>query len=149
MDWTWRPITWPPHFPDLTLLDFFLWGYMQNLVYETPVETQHELMTKIAVVAATIREMPGIFQRVRYNIVRQCRTCSEVSSCHSEQLLHCETTIISPETYASSQKLLWSLVPKGSFCRHGCIDKIWSDWSHLPQSVVAYIYLHRTHMGWA
>lgn len=34
-----RPIKWPPRSPDLTPLDFFLWGYMKSLVYETPVDT--------------------------------------------------------------------------------------------------------------
>jgi hypothetical protein len=29
---------------------------MQSLVYETPVETQHDLVTRIAVAAGTIRE---------------------------------------------------------------------------------------------
>jgi hypothetical protein len=30
---------------------------MRGLVYETPVETQHDLVARIAVAAATIREM--------------------------------------------------------------------------------------------
>jgi hypothetical protein len=41
---------------------------MQGLVYETPVETQRDLVTRIAVAAATIREIPGIFQRIQHNI---------------------------------------------------------------------------------
>jgi hypothetical protein len=46
---------------------------MQGLVYETVVETQHDLVARIAVaVAATIREMPGIFQRIQHNIARWC-----------------------------------------------------------------------------
>jgi hypothetical protein len=32
---------------------------MQSLVYETPVETQDDLVARIAVAAGTIREMPG------------------------------------------------------------------------------------------
>ena len=27
------PISWPPYSPDITLLDFFLWGYVKNIVY--------------------------------------------------------------------------------------------------------------------
>jgi len=27
------PIPWPPPSPDLSPLDFFLWGYFKNLVY--------------------------------------------------------------------------------------------------------------------
>jgi hypothetical protein len=47
---------WPPRSPDLTPLDFFLWGYMQSLLYETPVEPQHDLVARIAVAAGTIRK---------------------------------------------------------------------------------------------
>jgi hypothetical protein len=41
---------------------------MQSQMYETPVETQHDLVARIAVAAGTIREMLGIFQRVQYNM---------------------------------------------------------------------------------
>jgi len=27
------PIPWPPRCPDLSPLDFFLWGYIKNIVY--------------------------------------------------------------------------------------------------------------------
>jgi hypothetical protein len=33
---------------------------MQSLVYETPVETQHDLVARIAVAAGTILNMLGI-----------------------------------------------------------------------------------------
>jgi hypothetical protein len=81
------PITWPPLSPDLTSLDFFLCGYMQGLVYDTPVETQHDLMARIAVAAATIWEMLRIFQRIHHNIARWCRIYNEVSGHHFKQLL--------------------------------------------------------------
>lgn len=29
------PVLWPPRSPDLTHLDFFLWGYLKNLSIET------------------------------------------------------------------------------------------------------------------
>jgi hypothetical protein len=58
-------ITWPPRSPDLTPMDFFLCG--QSLVYGTPVDTQHDLVARIAVAAATIREMPRIFRRIQHN----------------------------------------------------------------------------------
>jgi hypothetical protein len=38
---------------------------MQSLVYATLVETQHDLVARIAVAAETVREMLGIFQRVQ------------------------------------------------------------------------------------
>ncbi|CAF1680033.1 unnamed protein product, partial [Adineta ricciae] len=30
------PIRWAPRSPDLTPLDFFLWGHLKNIVYKTP-----------------------------------------------------------------------------------------------------------------
>jgi hypothetical protein len=31
------PIAWPPRSPDLTPLDFFLWGYVKNIVYQVKI----------------------------------------------------------------------------------------------------------------
>ena len=31
------PIPWPPRSPDITPLDFFLWGYVKNKVFSKPV----------------------------------------------------------------------------------------------------------------
>ena len=31
------PIPWPPCSPDITPLDFFLWGYIKDIVYQTKV----------------------------------------------------------------------------------------------------------------
>jgi hypothetical protein len=60
---------------------------MQGLVYETPVETQHDLVARIAVAAATIPEMPVTPQRIQHNITRQCKICNEVGGRHFEKLL--------------------------------------------------------------
>ena len=35
---------WPARSPDLTSLDFFLWGYMQSVVYETDIDSEEELV---------------------------------------------------------------------------------------------------------
>ncbi|GBN42774.1 hypothetical protein AVEN_174235-1 [Araneus ventricosus] len=32
------PVRWPAQSPDLSCLDFFLWGHMKTLVYDTPVD---------------------------------------------------------------------------------------------------------------
>lgn len=41
------PILWPPRSPDLSPLDFFLWGYVKDTVYKTPVKDIQELKTRI------------------------------------------------------------------------------------------------------
>jgi hypothetical protein len=37
------PIPWPPRSPDLSTLDFFLWGYIKNIVYAEKIRNiQHQ-----------------------------------------------------------------------------------------------------------
>ncbi|ERL96059.1 hypothetical protein D910_00904, partial [Dendroctonus ponderosae] len=38
---------WPPTSPDLTPLDFFLWGYIKGIVYHTLPTTSHDMKTRI------------------------------------------------------------------------------------------------------
>lgn len=41
------PVEWPTRSPDLTPLDFFLWGYLKNLVYVDRPKTVDELTFRI------------------------------------------------------------------------------------------------------
>jgi len=50
------PTTWPPRSPDITLLDFFLWGYVKDKVFSTPVPDITNLKARITDVFATITE---------------------------------------------------------------------------------------------
>jgi hypothetical protein len=50
----WAPLAWPPHSPDITLLDFFLWGYVKDKVYVTKVTGVEGLKTQIRDVVTTI-----------------------------------------------------------------------------------------------
>ena len=49
------PVPWPPRSPDLTPLDFFLWGAMEQLVYVTPVESVEDLIARVVMAAEEIR----------------------------------------------------------------------------------------------
>jgi hypothetical protein len=47
------PMEWPPRSPDLTPIDFFLWGFVKDNVYVPPLPTSlHELKTQIREVCA-------------------------------------------------------------------------------------------------
>ena len=59
------PIPWPARSPDLNPLDYFLWGYLKSLLFETPVETDMELVARVVAACDVIRNTPGIFVRVR------------------------------------------------------------------------------------
>jgi len=32
------PVDWPPSSPDLTLLDFYLWGHLKAIVYQVKIQ---------------------------------------------------------------------------------------------------------------
>lgn len=54
------PIPWPPHSPDLNPLDFYLWGDLKALVYETSVQDVESLCTHIMEGCETIQHSSGI-----------------------------------------------------------------------------------------
>ncbi|GBM03348.1 hypothetical protein AVEN_256893-1 [Araneus ventricosus] len=41
------PIPWSPRSPDITPLDFFLWGYVKNIAYQSPILDTDELKSRI------------------------------------------------------------------------------------------------------
>jgi hypothetical protein len=44
----------PPRSPDITPLDFFLWGYVKDIVYKTPVTSLDELKLRIVAAIETV-----------------------------------------------------------------------------------------------
>ena len=72
---------------DQNRLHYFLWGYLKSLVFETPVQTDIELVARIVAANDIIKNTSGIFVRVRQNLVRRCHVCIEVGGRQFEQLL--------------------------------------------------------------
>jgi len=81
------PVTWPPRSPDLTPLDFYLWGHMKTLVYETPVQSEMDLVARVAVAAGDIAEDRRMLSLLQESLQRRCQLCIEVGGSHFEQLL--------------------------------------------------------------
>ena len=52
-------IAWPTRSLDVLYLDFFLWGHMKSQIYECPTVTNIHLVSRIAIIASNIWEMPG------------------------------------------------------------------------------------------
>lgn len=68
------PIPWPPRSPDLTPLDFYVWGRAKDLVYTTEVSTREELITRIdAAFEAMKQEM--LLRTTTVEIRNRCRAC--------------------------------------------------------------------------
>ncbi|GFV18120.1 uncharacterized protein TNCV_169241 [Trichonephila clavipes] len=59
------PVNWPPKSCDLTLLDYFLWGYVKSLVYADKPQTRDHLEGNIRRVIADIR--PQMLEKVIEN----------------------------------------------------------------------------------
>lgn len=81
------PTQWPARSPDLTPLDFFLWGNMKRLVYSTPVENEMDLVARVVEAAAIIKDDVPCFERVQRSMIDRFRLCNRVEGRHFEQLL--------------------------------------------------------------
>ena len=64
------PISWPPGSPDITPLDFFLWGYVNDIVYRTKVRDITDLKQRISNAIATIDEamLQRTWQKIEYHL---------------------------------------------------------------------------------
>lgn len=77
---------WPPRSPDLTPLDFFLWGELKQKVYAQPVTSVEQLRERILAVCAQIT--PTMCRdAVTTGVTRRCHACLQVDGMHFEQLL--------------------------------------------------------------
>ncbi|GBO20745.1 hypothetical protein AVEN_84297-1 [Araneus ventricosus] len=48
------PIPCPSRSADITPLDFFLWGYVKNIIYQSPIRDTDELKSRITAAIQTI-----------------------------------------------------------------------------------------------
>lgn len=79
------PIAWPPRSPDLTVLDFFLWGYVKGVVYSDPCDTCEEMQSRIIDAFTTIT--PQMLRNVQMSMYRRVNLCIEQGGRHFEPLL--------------------------------------------------------------
>lgn len=59
---------WPPRSPDLTPCDFFLWGYIKNIVYSQKIRDLNHLKNRINEAMTTITEemLANVWREVEY-----------------------------------------------------------------------------------
>lgn len=82
---TYGPIRWPARSPDLTPLDFWLWGYLQDRVYLTVPQNVNDLRNRII---ETCREIPNNFiLNATHGVIRRCLCCIEHDGNQFEQYL--------------------------------------------------------------
>jgi len=76
---------WPPRSPDLTPMDFFVWGYIRDQVYQTLPHNRGDLIEKIK--AASRNITPAMINKVRQSFMRRVALCLEESGGYFEHLL--------------------------------------------------------------
>lgn len=78
-------VAWPARSPDLTPLDFFLWGHVKNEVYAVECTTEEEMRAKIIEVMANIPQ--EMLQRAVTSVARRMELCITRGGRHIEPFL--------------------------------------------------------------
>jgi len=81
-------INWPPRSPDLTPLDFCLWGLMKSEVCRKKVDTRDELLANILDVIACIKERQDALRRTTRHVFTRVAKCFDVDGGIFEHLLY-------------------------------------------------------------
>lgn len=79
------PIEWPARSPDLSPLDFFLWGHLKSLIYKTDVPNLDALRQRI--VEECGRITPETLRSVRRTFEQRLYYCMEAGGGHFEHLI--------------------------------------------------------------
>jgi len=81
------PIAWPPRSPDFTPLDYYLWGHMKTLVYESKVNSRTALRHHIFATAEHIRNHPDNTASATRSLLVCVKNCIATGGGHFEKLL--------------------------------------------------------------
>jgi hypothetical protein len=81
------PNNWPPRSCDLTPCDFFLWPYIKNSIYTTPINDLAELRNRITQKINEINNNPIVLENVTNAIRRRTRLCLQEQGAHFQHLL--------------------------------------------------------------
>lgn len=79
-----QPVEWPPRSPDLTPLDFFLWGYLKARVYTTPPANLDDLQERIIREVDIVREDRDMIRRSVADMLRRAQLCIDRDGRHVE-----------------------------------------------------------------
>lgn len=76
------PVPWPPRSPDCSPCDFFLWGYLKQIVYRTSVESVIELRQRISNACAKVT--PEMLRKVEKQFQKRLQKCILKNGGHIE-----------------------------------------------------------------
>ena len=78
-------VEWPARSPDLTPLNFFLWGVLKNQVFSDKPKTLNDLKENIINALKDIS--PEMCKKVTESIIKRCHHCIASNGLHFEHLL--------------------------------------------------------------
>jgi len=81
------PVAWRPMSPDITPLEYYLWGHIKSLVYETNVDSRAGLRDRIFAAAEHIRNHPNNVGSATRSPFMRAENCIAAGGGHFEQLL--------------------------------------------------------------
>lgn len=81
------PIQWPPRSPDLTPLDFFLWGRIKSLVYFNETTSAEDLKNRIVVAFEKVKNDTEILGKLRQQLRKRALKCIEQNGGNFENVL--------------------------------------------------------------
>jgi hypothetical protein len=67
-----------PWSPDLNPLDCYLWEHLKATACGVPVDNEEALHHRIVDACQTVRNSPGIFERMRRSMVRRVEVCTDL-----------------------------------------------------------------------
>ncbi|KOC61905.1 hypothetical protein WH47_05341 [Habropoda laboriosa] len=82
---TYGPAIWPPGSPDLSPLDFFLWGTIKDIIYDTPPRDVNDLKSKVTQTCALISQAK--LEEAIKNVINRTEICIHAQGSHIEHSL--------------------------------------------------------------
>lgn len=80
------PFLWPPRSPDLSVLDFFIWGALKNKIYEQPLTTKEDCIRRVQEAFSSLTRA-SINAATHKQLIIRCVKCLEVAGRNFEHLL--------------------------------------------------------------
>jgi len=79
-------VPWPPRSPDLSVPDFFLWGYLKGKVYNNRPTDLHALKENIREEIAKLSE--ETLQAVMHSFLTRVHLCIQEGGGHLKDIVH-------------------------------------------------------------
>lgn len=79
------PDMWPPNSPDLNPVDYKIWGYVQEQVYQKEIHDVHELKQRLVEVWGRLPQ--NIVNKAIDEWRKRLRACVRAEGCHFEHIL--------------------------------------------------------------